>query len=225
MNTTGLLPPARRHWPHAGVARLSSPRSANTVAPAAVRPEPANRTPARADDPMLQSADLHVLLEELNLGLVVLAPDLAIRRTRGPVQGWFRHYFRAAVDAPRLPPSLETWVQHQIRAEPPLEPMRCFEADDRQLRVKLSWTRRDGEILLVLRERPRPGAQELLERLGLSAREAEVVSWLVQGKSNPEIARILGIAPRTVHKHLERIYAHLGVENRTAAVVHILDVV
>jgi len=44
-----------------------------------------------------------------------------------------------------------------------------------------------------------------------------VLTWLGRGKSNLEIAAILGIKPATVGKHLERIYPKLGVENRTAA--------
>lgn len=51
----------------------------------------------------------------------------------------------------------------------------------------------------------------------LSARELEVLYWIAQGKRNSEIAVILGIAPRTVHKHVEHIFAKLGVETRTAA--------
>ena len=53
--------------------------------------------------------------------------------------------------------------------------------------------------------------------LGLTSREGEVLSWLSKGKTNRDIAQILGLSPRTVDKHLEQIYAKLGVENRTAA--------
>src|SRR5437660_3895112 len=52
----------------------------------------------------------------------------------------------------------------------------------------------------------------------LTRREREVHHWLKCGKSNREIAEILGIAPATVSKHLERIYPKLGVENRSAAI-------
>ena len=54
--------------------------------------------------------------------------------------------------------------------------------------------------------------------LALTPREAELLSWVVLGKTNPEIAIILGIKLTTVKKHLESIFAKLGVENRTAAV-------
>jgi DNA-binding NarL/FixJ family response regulator len=64
-----------------------------------------------------------------------------------------------------------------------------------------------------------PGREEtiLRTRLGLTAREAEVLLWLGRGKSNRDIADILVLSPRTVNKHLEGIFAKLGVENRASA--------
>jgi DNA-binding NarL/FixJ family response regulator len=53
----------------------------------------------------------------------------------------------------------------------------------------------------------------------LTCRERQVLQWLGNGKSDRDIALILAISPRTVHKHLQRIYEKLGVECRTAAVV------
>ena len=44
-----------------------------------------------------------------------------------------------------------------------------------------------------------------------------MLAWVVEGKTNPEIGSILGTKPRTVAKHLERIFEKLGVETRTAA--------
>ena len=60
-----------------------------------------------------------------------------------------------------------------------------------------------------------------LIHLDLTQRESEVLCWVAQGKTNPEIGTILGISPRTVQKHLERIYVRLGVENRHAAMAMI----
>jgi DNA-binding NarL/FixJ family response regulator len=62
-----------------------------------------------------------------------------------------------------------------------------------------------------------PAALELRKDFKLTSREAEVLSWLSKGKTNRDIAQILGLSPRTIDKHLEQIYAKLGVENRTAA--------
>ncbi|MGZ5104084.1 MAG: helix-turn-helix transcriptional regulator [Usitatibacter sp.] len=68
---------------------------------------------------------------------------------------------------------------------------------------------------------PPPG-QESIRDVPLTAREREVLGWLAGGKTDRDIGDILGISPRTVHKHLQRIYEKLGVETRTAAVVRAL---
>jgi DNA-binding CsgD family transcriptional regulator len=52
----------------------------------------------------------------------------------------------------------------------------------------------------------------------LTAREREVLQWVAAGKTNAQIAEILSASARTIGKHLENIYAKLGVETRTAAV-------
>jgi len=53
----------------------------------------------------------------------------------------------------------------------------------------------------------------------LSKRECDVLSCLQKGLSNKEIGMVLGISPRTVQKHLQRVYQRLGVESRVEAVV------
>lgn len=59
--------------------------------------------------------------------------------------------------------------------------------------------------------------QRTMLRWGLSKREAEVLDLVAKGKSNPEIAVVLGASQLTVKKHLEHIINKLGVETRTAA--------
>lgn len=73
-----------------------------------------------------------------------------------------------------------------------------------------------GEFMLLLELR---ACAELVRRPAapLTGREAEVLSWLAKGKTNRDIADILGMSPRTVNKHLEHIFEKLGVETRTAA--------
>ncbi len=60
-------------------------------------------------------------------------------------------------------------------------------------------------------------SRQSLKSYGLTYREEDVLSWVAQGKTNAETARILNIAPGTVKIHLEKVYQKLGVENRTAA--------
>lgn len=75
----------------------------------------------------------------------------------------------------------------------------------------------DEFLLRVAEESASEDASFLKEKLGLTAREAEVLLWIARGKSNRDIGQILGMSPRTVNKHLEQIYVKLGVENRAAA--------
>lgn len=77
-----------------------------------------------------------------------------------------------------------------------------------------------GEYLLrVTNGQSEVGQQRLRDDFNLTEREAEVLTWLTNGKSNKEIAEILDMSPRTVNKHLDRIFGKLGVENRTAAAI------
>lgn len=74
-----------------------------------------------------------------------------------------------------------------------------------------------GERLYRL-GRSEAGETDLLKsRFGITTREAEVLLWIGRGKTNKDIGEILGLSPRTVNKHLEQIYAKLGVENRASA--------
>lgn len=75
-----------------------------------------------------------------------------------------------------------------------------------------------GETMLLLNLAPQddPAAQRLRD-IALTPRETEVLSWLAKGKTNRDIADILGMSPRTVNKHLEHIFEKLGVETRSAA--------
>lgn len=64
------------------------------------------------------------------------------------------------------------------------------------------------------------GQEEMLrQHFGVTARESDVLLWIARGKSNKDIGDILGLSPRTVNKHLEQVYAKLGVENRASAAI------
>ena len=76
----------------------------------------------------------------------------------------------------------------------------------------------DGEWLVVMRESDDAAVIEAVAlACRLTPREAEVLYWVVKGKTNRDIGDILGTSPRTVTKHLEHVFEKLGVETRTAA--------
>src|ERR1700694_4436393 len=90
--------------------------------------------------------------------------------------------------------------------------------DNEQLRLQYMGKLGPNEFLLRLAKDSRADMPaEFSSELGLTTREGEVLSWLSKGKTNRDIAQILGLSPRTVDKHLQQSYAKLGVENRTAA--------
>ena len=77
---------------------------------------------------------------------------------------------------------------------------------------------REDEVLIRLNEvNPEQDLARLQDRLPLTNREAEVLLWVSYGKPNRVISDVLQISPRTVTKHLERIFDKIGVETRSAA--------
>lgn len=68
-----------------------------------------------------------------------------------------------------------------------------------------------------LRHLPHDVCVSRLVRAGLTARESQVCHWLIEGKTNSEIAVILGLRETTVKTHVASIFSRAGVENRSAA--------
>lgn len=67
------------------------------------------------------------------------------------------------------------------------------------------------------------GGVKAIAPLELTPREAEVLLWISQGKSNHDIGVILGAKTGTICKHVEHILSKLNVENRTCAAVLALE--
>ncbi|MGY3148041.1 DNA-binding NarL/FixJ family response regulator [Bradyrhizobium sp. USDA 3397] len=116
-----------------------------------------------------------------------------------------------------LPPTLLQWLE-QAKAKSGSKSQAASLPDNPQLRFYYMGETAPNEFLLRLsKEAGTALPPEFTSELGLTTREGEVLAWLSKGKTNRDIAQILGLSPRTVDKHLEQIYAKLGVENRTAA--------
>ncbi len=67
-------------------------------------------------------------------------------------------------------------------------------------------------------------SSEPLLQLGLTPRAAETLLWVAQGKTNADIATILGVTESTIKKHVQEIFDKLGVETRGAATIRALEV-
>ena len=71
--------------------------------------------------------------------------------------------------------------------------------------------------------KPDFSSAEPLLKLGLTPRATEALLWLAQGKTNSDIASILGVTESTVKKHVQEMFEKLGVETRGAATVRALE--
>ncbi|ABM36296.1 response regulator transcription factor [Polaromonas naphthalenivorans] len=126
--------------------------------------------------------------------------------------------------APQTPEPVLEWLRrHLPDAERQIEPPRLtVEQGPRRLTFRLhqqtEGSDSGGDWLIVMREISDDAVVEAIAlSFKLTAREAEVLYWVVKGKVNRDIGDILGASPATIKKHLERVYAKLGVETRTAA--------
>ncbi|ACE99980.1 two component transcriptional regulator, LuxR family [Rhodopseudomonas palustris TIE-1] len=120
------------------------------------------------------------------------------------------------LDLPK--PWLEWLEQVHTGLAQPKVPMKSSRLRNDELRLQYMGKLGPNEFLLRLgRDTSAEAPTQFSAEFGLTSRESEVLAWLSKGKTNRDIAQILGLSPRTVDKHLEQIYAKLGVENRTAA--------
>jgi DNA-binding CsgD family transcriptional regulator len=133
-------------------------------------------------------------------GVILLSADREVEFASAPARRQLREFFGASGRA--IPTELGEWLESGGRL--PLT---------RKNGARLLTVTREGDALL-LDERERDTL--------LTAREREVLAWVARGKTNAEIARLLWLAPSTVRKHLENVYAKLGVKTRTAAVARFL---
>ncbi len=127
------------------------------------------------------------------------------------------HYFGAGDQAP---PALLAWTQaaQAARLAGTEQPALLLAQQGRRLLASFHDQTGDEEWLVVLREEnDEASIQTLMGAFRLTQREAEVLHWLSLGKTNRDIADILGMSPRTVNKHLEHVFDKLAVETRTAA--------
>jgi len=120
-----------------------------------------------------------------------------------------------------LPVDVQTWLQQcaaaQVGSEPASINVKGGRAAPAMRLIYVGQIGPDEYLLRLLEGNVEDDRTLLKQKLTVTKREAEVLLWLARGKSNRDIAEILDLSPRTVNKHLEQIYAKLGVENRASA--------
>ncbi|MGE3512298.1 MAG: response regulator transcription factor, partial [Vicinamibacterales bacterium] len=153
----------------------------------------------------------------------LVAIDLGgqIRSTTVTAETWLRQFFGRARSAHRLPEPVWRWVESRIRGRSHLDGTwdtgETLVARTPGARLTLRCVVRERGLFVMLEyDDPLRDALKLAD-LGLTPREIEILRWVAEGKATRDIAIIVGCSIRTAHKHLERIYRKLDVENRTAA--------
>jgi DNA-binding NarL/FixJ family response regulator len=123
----------------------------------------------------------------------------------------------------RVPPELQTWL---IGPETH-KPLKVTNKKRGEIEVDHFALSSSGNLSLMrIEHRNGDKGPRALLALGLTAREAEVLYWITEGKTNPEIAIILDSSVNTVKKHANNLFAKLGVETRTGAAraaLHVLQ--
>jgi DNA-binding CsgD family transcriptional regulator len=99
---------------------------------------------------------------------------------------------------------------------PATEPLR-LEDGERRLSIRVLRGADAAADLLVVEPGDSGLSIEALRGLGLTPRQAEALRWVALGRRGPEVASVMGISPRTVHKHLQGVYARLGVGTASQA--------
>lgn len=156
-------------------------------------------------------------VEELDRGVIVLSASGKIQWATDRARRLVVEHFGSFEDD-RLPRDLRRWFERQSSSPsgngvvPALAEPFIIERLGQRLVIRFARDPAENRCLL------------LLESLGLTRRESEILVWIARGKTNNEVAEALYISPRTVKKHLEHIYHKLGVESRTEAVSRALEI-
>ena len=109
-----------------------------------------------------------------------------------------------------------------VKPTPRAELLEALEA--RFERQRLQELRTQQELANVSFQPDFSSPAPLVEKLGLTDREAETLLWVAQGKSNADIATILGNSEKTVKKTMGHIFEKLGLESRTAAALRAVEI-
>ncbi len=158
------------------------------------------------------------LVNTLNQGVLCLSAHNRIKWASARARDYLRRYCDHPPTGTQLPEALLAWITtpKATTGTPRLLPgPLSIHSRAGQLTARLLAEKQERYIFLE--ETPAQPMFEAFKQAGLTEREAEVLGWVAQGKSNDETAAILKVCSQTIKKHLERIYSGLGVTNRTEA--------
>jgi DNA-binding CsgD family transcriptional regulator len=164
--------------------------------------------------------------------IISFMPDGQVKFITDSAEKLLSQYFSYS-GAKELPDTLKKWCNHQISnlitdkydADQQLICLPLHvEQPEKQLLIYFIPNEDIPCYLLLLEEHDLSCfSSDVLELLGLTRREAEVLFWIAKDKSNAGIAKVLNCCEGTVRKHLENIYRKLGVQTRIGAVMTAME--
>lgn len=161
-------------------------------------------------------------------GIVFLTREYTLHGMTALASKLFSKFFTDWRNHAVLPDPVKQWMRAETRkiAEhraigSPLQSLKVG-CGQQQLTVRLVLDPSEPPML-ILSETREAISMQALTRFGLTPRETEVLYWLVQGKTNSEIAVLLGTREGTARKHVEHILLHFGTHNRTSTVLHVVE--
>lgn len=165
------------------------------------------------------TAELETAAERGGRAVIVLDADHGIQAASPVALRRLHDYFADGCDTgDTLPGAVTGWLRAGPRS--PLLGRR----EGRCASLTFLPAAAPGECDLLLIEEECTGLPpDRLAELGLTHRESEILALADRGLTNHQIGSELGVSPRTVDKHLERVYAKLGVPTRTAALAQARD--
>lgn len=175
------------------------------------------------------------MLDHVAHAVIVLGPNnLPLWQTSKAALLLAKYFPASSSESSKLPTAVLAWLNDSLARRrrgaisTTVSPL-VMQGHDSELHIALADAGKGHDMTLLLEENivaPTssgygvvPPATPILLDYHLTPRESDVLAWLSKGKTNRDIAQILGMSPRTVNKHLEHIFVKLGVETRSAAAV------
>jgi DNA-binding CsgD family transcriptional regulator len=163
----------------------------------------------------------NAMVAAIEQGLDTIGQHVVVLDAHGRVEfatdGARRLLGEALVNRRGIPEAVRAWISEHRDPRPAAEPLLLRNSSGTVLVRMLPSGRADHREVLLLESGTGELSEAALRTLGLSPREAETLRLVALGHTTTQTATQMRIAPRTVEKHLEHVYAKLGVRSLAQA--------
>jgi DNA-binding CsgD family transcriptional regulator len=159
-------------------------------------------------------------LDVMRRAVVLAGADGKIHWQSSLAREWLQEFFPDSTHtSERLPHALANWLSQIEKSaqagRPAFSELQLPTSNNCRLLVYCGKT--NGEYVMALMRERMEIDSTAAQQFGLTPREAEILFWISEAKTRPEMGAILNVSWRTVAKHMEHIFTKLGVENRLEA--------